>query len=74
MPKNTILIVDDEKDVCEMLERYLKSKGYDISSANDGREALEKVKTFKPQVVLLDIRMPNMSGMECLKNIKRDYL
>ena len=73
MPKNTILIVDDEKDVCEMLERYLKSKGYDISSANDGREALEKVKTFKPQVVLLDIRMPNMSGMECLKNIKRDY-
>lgn len=73
MTKGTILIVDDEKDVCEMLERYLKSKGYETNSANDGREALEKVKTFKPQVVLLDIRMPNMSGIECLKNIKRDY-
>lgn len=73
MYKNTVLIVDDEKDVCEMLERYLKSKGYETNSANDGREALEKVKTFKPQVALLDIRMPNMSGMECLKNIKRDY-
>ena len=73
MPKNTVLIVDDEKDVCEMLERYLKSKGYEVSSANDGREALEKVKTFKPGVALLDIRMPNMDGVECLRSIKKDF-
>ena len=56
-----------------MLERYLKSKGYETDSASDGMTALEKIKTFKPDVALLDIRMPKMSGMECLKNIKRDY-
>ncbi len=73
MSKNRVLIVDDEKDVCEMLDKYLKSKGYETDSACDGMTALEKVKAFKPGVALLDIRMPNMSGMECLKNIKRDY-
>ncbi len=73
MTKIPVLIADDEPMACELLERFLKAKGFDVSAAHSGTEALEKLKTYKPEVVILDIRMPNMNGVECLKNIKKDY-
>jgi len=66
-----ILIVDDETNVIRLLQKFLTSKDYDVCTAADGKTAIEKVKDLKPQVVLLDILMPGMSGMDVLKEIKR---
>ena len=65
-----ILVVDDEQGVCDMLEKFLKIKGYEVSTALSGEEALTLVKEEKPHIVLLDIRMPEMDGLECLERIK----
>ncbi len=65
-----ILIVDDEPDICHMLRRLMESKGYEAITANDGKEALEKIRHDTPDVVLSDSKMPNMDGMELLKNAR----
>ncbi len=65
-----ILVVDDEPAVCHMLNKFLTKKGYDVYSAFDGEEALSVVKEKRPHIVLLDIKMPKMNGIECLKRIK----
>ncbi len=67
-----VLIVDDEKDVTEELGVMLKKKGFEVVTANSGKEALEKVKEEKPDVVLLDVIMPDMSGWDVCKKIKED--
>ncbi|MFH1202064.1 MAG: response regulator [Candidatus Omnitrophota bacterium] len=65
-----ILIVDDEKPICDMLEKFLAKKGYEASSVQSGEQALIKVKEERPHIVLLDIRMPGMGGIEALKRIR----
>ena len=65
-----ILIVDDEVKAGELLKRFLEAKGYDVITSNSGEDALEKVKNEKPNVMLLDIRMPGMGGMEVLRQIR----
>jgi len=65
-----ILIVDDEPRIRTVLERFLTRKGYKIVIAASGQEAIEKVKTDNPLVVLLDIRMPGMDGLAAMKKIK----
>jgi len=65
-----ILIVDDEVKACELLKRFLETKGYDVITANRGEDALEKVKNEKPNAILLDIRMPGMDGIEVLKRVR----
>lgn len=64
-----ILVVDDESEVCRMLEKFLREKGYQVFKAFDGKTALELVKEERPHIVLLDIKMPGMDGIECLKKI-----
>lgn len=66
-----ILCVDDEIEVCNLLYDFFMPKGYEVIKATDGKEALEKVKSEKPDLVFLDIRMPQMSGIEVLKEIKK---
>ncbi len=66
-----ILIVDDEIESCKMLEEFLCSKGYDVSWALNTEEAIKIVKTTPPQLVLLDIIMPEKDGLECLAKIKK---
>lgn len=66
-----ILIVDDEPDIVEFISYNLKSKGYLIATANDGVEGLKKAKEFQPDLVLLDIMMPNKDGMQTLKEIRQ---
>lgn len=68
--KKKILVVDDAPAVCKVLVKFLTKKGYQASSTLNGEEALKKVKQDKPHVVLLDIRMPEMDGIEVLKRIK----
>jgi DNA-binding NtrC family response regulator len=65
-----ILVVDDEQEVCDMLEKFLTIKGYEVSTALSGEDALTLVKEESPHIVLLDIRMPEMDGLECLERIK----
>ncbi len=69
MPK--VLVVDDEPDAVELLQEFLTAKGYEVSAAFNGEEALEKVKTDRPHLILLDVRMPGMNGLETLRQIRQ---
>lgn len=69
---NKILIVDDEPFNLDLLEQELEDQGYQIERANDGTEALEKVPSFLPDVILLDYMMPKMNGLEVLTRLRAD--
>jgi CheY-like chemotaxis protein len=71
MPKN-ILIIDDDNLVARSLEKYLESRGYSVEVANNGNEALEKTEKSAFNLIISDIRMPGMNGVETLKRI-REY-
>ena len=66
-----ILVVDDEVEVCNTLKKFLASKGYEVYTALDGKTAVSKTKEVRPHIVLLDIIMPGMSGIDTLKEIKK---
>lgn len=70
MPDYKVLIVDDEPDVVALIERTLASGGFDSIKAYDGIAALDLVVTEKPDLVLLDLMMPMMSGYEVCQQIK----
>ncbi len=65
-----ILIVDDEEDITELVEYNLKKEGYQTLKAHNGREAYEKALIFKPQLILMDVMMPEMNGIETCKKIR----
>ncbi len=66
----TILVVDDELVFCELLKTLLKSYGHEVLTANNGRQALEVFKQHRPQFTMLDLRMPEMDGLEVLRQIR----
>jgi DNA-binding NtrC family response regulator len=66
-----ILVVDDEVEVCNVLKEFLRSKDYEVYTALDGSTAISKVKEIRPHIVLLDIIMPGLGGIDVLKEIKR---
>jgi len=65
-----VLVVDDEPDSVELLQEFLTSKGYEVVTASDGEEALRKVKEERPHLVLLDVRMPGMNGLDVLRKVR----
>lgn len=67
---NKIMIVDDEPDVVDLVKLVLKSEGYDVVTAYSGKEALDKIGGEMPDLVLLDIMMPQMDGWEVYNHIK----
>ncbi|MGY3187790.1 response regulator transcription factor [Lysinibacillus sp. RS5] len=68
MSKETILIVDDEKDIRNLIAIYLKNEGFDVLEASDGEEGLNLLKKHKVHLIVLDIMMPNVDGIEmCMK-------
>ncbi len=72
MPKSKILIADDNATNVELLEVYLAEIDCEIATAVDGRDTLDKVAAFQPDLILLDIMMPKLSGFEVCKTLKGD--
>ncbi len=65
-----VLVVDDEPDSVELLQEFLTGKGYEVVTASNGEEALRKVKEERPHLVLLDVRMPGMNGLDVLRKVR----
>ena len=68
-----ILVVDDEKDVLETLAGRLSREGYGVVTALDGDEALLKIKSDNPDIILLDLNLPKKNGFEVLKEVREQY-
>ena len=68
-----ILLVDDEKDFVEMLSMRLEDEGHRVRAAYSGQEAMTELDRAEPDVVVLDIKMPGMDGIQALKKIKADH-
>jgi len=66
-----ILVVDDEMDILEIISYNLKSAGYDTVTAKDGSEAIQKAKIFRPDLIMLDIMMPNKNGIDTCREIRK---
>ena len=66
-----LLLADDNKDLVRVLQRRLSEEGYEVVVAFDGKETLAKVKEDKPDIILLDLMMPELNGFEVLKEIKK---
>jgi CheY-like chemotaxis protein len=72
MPNMRILIADDNQLNRELLEAYLAERDYEIAMAVDGQDTLRQVEAFEPDLILLDIMMPKMSGFEVCRQLKDD--
>jgi two-component system phosphate regulon response regulator PhoB len=70
--KQKILVVDDEPDAIELIEFNLKANGYEVATAADGEEALQKSRAILPNLIILDLMLPEVDGMEVCKILRRD--
>jgi CheY-like chemotaxis protein len=66
-----VLIVDDEPSVVAAMQLYLQHKGHEVHTALNGQEALQKLTAERPQLILLDVRMPTMDGLQVLDHVRR---
>ena len=71
MERARILVVEDDASARDALEQLLTDEGYEVETATDGLDALEKASEFGPDLVLTDLRMPLMSGRELIENLQR---
>jgi len=67
-----ILLVDDEQDILDLLSYNFKKQGFDVHTATDGNEAINEVSTFRPDIIVSDILMPNTSGIKMCRILKAD--
>ncbi len=72
MEKKKILLVDDDADFTEAIKLLLESRSYDVTAANDGKEGLKKVQTEEPNLIILDVMMPEMDGYQVCAKLKAD--
>jgi DNA-binding response OmpR family regulator len=68
---NTILVVDDEKNIVQLARLYLGNEGFNVEEAYDGKQALEKARTINPDLVVLDVMMPEMDGLTVCKELRK---
>jgi DNA-binding NtrC family response regulator len=73
VPNVRILVVDDEMIVCESCKRILEEEGYEVETALSGKEAFDKMKTNPFEIVITDLKMPGIDGMEVLKTFRKEY-
>ncbi len=67
----TILVVDDEKNIVQLARLYLNNEGFRVEAAHDGKQALEKAKALRPDLIVLDIMMPEMDGLTVCKELRK---
>ncbi len=72
--KGKILIVDDQKGVRRLLEELFKKEGWDVNVASDGQEAINLVEEILPDIILMDVKMPNMNGLEACQIILQTHV
>jgi len=72
MSAATILVVDDEENIRNLVGAYLQAEGYQVRTAEDGPGALQAARTFQPDVIVLDIMLPGMDGLEILQTLRRE--
>ncbi len=70
-PEQKILLVDDEKDILEFISYNLKKEGYEVLTARNGRDGIEMARKYVPQLILLDVMMPEMDGIETCEEIRK---
>jgi DNA-binding response OmpR family regulator len=68
----TILVVDDEKHISQLVRMYLTSEGFTVEIAQDGKEALDKARQLKPGLIVLDLMLPEVSGLDVCKQLRRE--
>ena len=68
--KNKVLIVDDEPDTITFLTQWLEDNGYTVCSASDGNQAMQVILSEKPDIVLMDLRMPNQTGFQLYRALR----
>ena len=67
-----ILVIDDEPSILSLITSYLRPEGYEIYTATDGPSALQAARAYKPDLIVLDIMLPGMDGIEVLNQIRRE--
>ncbi|MBT3336912.1 MAG: response regulator transcription factor [Anaerolineae bacterium] len=72
MPNAKILVVDDEPSILNLITAYLKPEGYEVYTAEDGLAALKAARVFKPDLIVLDVMLPGMDGVEVLTRLRRE--
>lgn len=72
MATATILVIDDEPSILNLIQSYLQAENYQVLTARDGREGLDAAKTHQPDLVILDIMLPGMDGIQVLQELRRD--
>ena len=72
MPTAKILLIDDEPSIHKVVSAYLKAEGYEFQSAMDGPTGLAAARSFKPDIIILDVMLPGMDGIELLANMRRE--
>ena len=70
MARRKILVVDDEPKVCDLIKAYLEKDGYDVVILSDGKSAVEKAHSQKPDLIVLDLNLPEMDGIEAFRTIR----
>ncbi len=68
-----LLIVDDEAEICDFLKSFFEERNYEVKTVSSGQAALQVVDQFKPQVILLDIKMPGIDGVQTLGTLKKKF-
>lgn len=72
MPNAKVLVVDDEAAILNLISAYLKPEGYEVYTAADGPSALQSARAFKPDLIVLDMMLPGMDGVEVLTRLRRE--
>ncbi len=68
----TILVVDDEKNIVQLARLYLNKEGFEVEAAYDGAQALEKAKSVRPDLIILDLMLPEMDGLSVCKELRKE--
>jgi len=72
MPKKTVMVVDDEKSMLVVIKTVLEPEGFDVITASSGQECLDKLKTIRPDLILMDMMMPGLSGRDTTEKIREN--